>query len=448
MLKTQWKWIGALMCALAMLSACGDDDGGNTGSAADAGADAVTQDDTGGNTNSGGSDAGADTGADTSGGDTGPTDASEGDAEADAEGDDAGADAPDDQDVGADTPPDDAGPDADDDAGDVGDPPKSCTQVSVSEDWALEGATDVSIAYRSVVAPRIQGYPLLTLLFERYSPGPDVGVFELGVGADGNYGTCAHCVVMQGSNIERAFFADRGTLEMFEDPYSRRLGARATGLRLVEVEVDPFTRESTPIPDGDCIEIADFEATGNYPLQGWTCDEAQFNDGERCDCTCGAWDPDCNPGQTVCPPGVPDCELRETLPIVDCAPEQLCTFDPETFAGACTDVCDWAGRADACTGELAVCVYDIGVGDGPTCWNSAERVSAAALGEPCSDNTIYQQVCNVVDGFAEGYCGPAGECRPLCQTDEDCPVEDETCRHFAFEGDLGYCGPEPVDPDE
>lgn len=443
--RTLWTWSGALVCALAVLSGCGDDSSGSDVSgAADAGADVAVQDDAGGG--GGGGDVGADLGPDVSD-DAGPTDAAEGD----DTGTDAGDDAAAQDDAGGDAPPDDVGEDASDgDAGDgdAGDPPKSCMQVAASPDWALEGETDVSIAYRSVVEPRVQGYPLLTLLFERYAPGPDVGVFDLGVGADGDYGTCAHCVVMQGSNIERAFFADRGTLEMFEDPYSRRLGARMRGLRLVEVEVDPFTRSSTPIPGGDCIEIADFEAAGNFPRQGWTCDEAQYNDGARCDCTCGAWDPDCNPGQTECPPGVPDCELRETLPIADCDAAQLCTFDPETFAGACTDVCDWARRADACTGDLAVCVYDIGVGDGPTCWNSVERVSPAMLGEPCSDDTIYQQVCNVVDGFAEGYCGPAGVCRPLCQTDAECPVEGETCRHFMWEGDLGYCGPEPVDLDD
>ena len=246
----------------------------------------------------------------------------------------------------------------------------------------------------------------------------------------------------------RGYFADRGTLTTREDPYGRQLDMTLEDVRLVEVMIDGLTRESTPIEGGACVELEDVTVqAGPFPPSGWACDDALYDDGEACHCECGAYDPDCDAAITECPPFDPSCEPTEALPIADCDAGDVCALDPTTGPiGAaqtrCTATCDWAG-AEAC--EAGVCVYDIGSGEGDTCWEPGDRIAEARVGEPCDAGLAVQQVCDVQDGFAQGYCGPENQCRPLCTSDEDCPTAGETCRTFAFDGDLGYCGPEPVD---
>ncbi len=363
---------------------------------------------------------------------------------------DVGADTPDEPDAQEDVSPQaDIAPDISDEP-DMVDPPdlpdpEGCERISVTGEWTLDNATDVSIAYDSVTSPRVNGAdPLVTLLFERYSPFADIGTYPLGGdGPDANFGTCAHCVYIGATNPTQAWFADRGTLITQADPYERRLDATVTDLRLIEVDLDPETRASTPVPNGRCIEVDDFTATTEVvPLDGWICPPEQFDDGQACHCGCGAWDPDCNPAVTECPPFDPDCELREELPIENCGAEQVCAFNPETFGGSCTDLCDWNQRTP-CPGE-ATCIYDTGY-SGDFCTDSLQRLDPSMIGEPCGANN-YQRFCNNVDGFSQGYCGPANICRSICDSQEDCTEPGDTCRFFLFEGEgLGYCGPEPED---
>ena len=432
----------SLVAATALVCSCSDDS--SSGGAGQADADSA-------DSGSGGGDTGEQ--------DSGPTDTDEGGVDATpdvAPSDTATADttepdrddtapAPDVSDSGGeDTEEGDAGEDApEEDAG-----PKECVQVEVTGDWGLFNADDVSINFTNVIMPQPEGrFPTINLLFERYSPGPDVGTFELGGWLpdfegppDSDFGTCAHCVYMAGPTREIIYFADRGTLENELDPYSRRLRTRVTNLRLVEVEVDQMTRASTPIEGGNCVEVADFTATGIFPPDGWSCDPEQYNDGEACQCTCGAYDPDCAQGYSCLPgsPGCPD-EPFTPLPLVDCEAEQICAFDPELASTACTDVCDWRAR-EGC--EAGVCVATYGVTEEDTCLESDNRISDVVFGEMC--NTVaLQQVCNVVDGFALGYCGPRDVCRPICDSDDACTVEGETCQRFFFEPEsLGYCGPD------
>lgn len=328
------------------------------------------------------------------------------------------------------------------DQADADPPPVECAQVQVTGDWTLDNADDVSIQYDAVISPVVNNqYALLRLLFERYAPGQDTGTFALGPqGTDENFGDCAHCVYLVGQSRGRVYFADQGSLELRQDPYSRRLDAHITGLRLIEVEVDPVTRASTPVPGGGCAQVADFTATGLFPATGWTCAQDKYNDGQSCECTCGAPDPDCD-DRTQCPPFDPGCVTRDDLPLSDCAQGQLCTFDPELESTACTEVCDWAQRTPCPRGA---CIYSYGVTEEDTCLDSAERLVEATVGQPCGSSN-YQQFCQVEDGFAMGYCGPNGVCRAVCGSDQECTEPGHTCRLFLLEGGLGYCGPEPQD---
>ncbi len=364
-----------------------------------------------------------------------PEDADQDDAEQPDTSEDAPEDATDPEEDAQE--PDSGEPDADDE---TDAPPKECTQIEVSPDWAIAGQDDVSIAYRSVISPILDNqFGLLTLLFERYNPGPDVGTFELGTGQDDNYGTCAHCVVLPGPDPTRAYFADRGTLELRADPYRRRLEASLTNVRLVEVEVDGFTRASTPIPDGNCVEVPDIEISALFPRPGWNCPLSQYDDGELCHCECGAIDPDCNP-TSDCFPLDPDCPTPEPLPVAECSGEQVCNFDPELETTACTETCDWAGRTPCAQGT---CIFDTGF-DADLCIDSDNRLDEATIGQPCRVSN-FQKFCNVDNGFALGYCGPNDVCRSVCDDDAQCTEPDHTCRRFVGLEGLGYCGPEPED---
>ena len=335
-----------------------------------------------------------------------------------------------------DTPPQaDAGVDAALDAAAPDAATGGCLQVRASS-FQLEVFDDVSVQYESVVEPTVPGTDRgVGLLFERYTPGPDIGSFPLGEGPDGNFGTCAHCVFIAVERT-RGFFADRGTLVTRADPYVRHLSVQVTNLRLVEVEIDGTTRESTPVPDGACVEVEDFEVDAVFPPEEWTCRERDWADGEACQCECGAFDPDCQ-SMSQCPADDPLCDLEPvTLPVVDCEEEEICGFDPVGFTSHCVEVCDWEGR-DGCA--EGVCVFDFGAEQADVCFTQESRIDAATHGEPCGGGPL-QKVCHVVDGFAEGFCDENQICQPLCTSDEECVGDGEECRRFYFEGELGFCG--------
>jgi hypothetical protein len=320
----------------------------------------------------------------------------------------------------------------------------TCTQASIDGLWEITLDNDVSIEYSANVTPEIEGdQRQLSLLLERYSPIPDVGTFDLGSGQNDNFGGCAQCFFFRTDSRERAYFQAEGTLESRVDPYGRRLDITVSGLRLIEVEVDGATRSSTPVPGGECIEIAEFSVEGVFPPQAWTCLPEKYNDDTTCDCDCGAVDPDC--GIQQCALGDTTCNMEPIkLPVVGCNADQVCAFNPGTFATECTEPCDWEAQEGCSNGT---CVYDYGVGEGDLCVTNPLRLAPATqVGEECPDSA-FQVVCNVVNGFAQGHCGPAGICRAVCTTDEECTVDGHTCRPFVGDDPFGYCGPVPVDPE-
>jgi hypothetical protein len=91
---------------------------------------------------------------------------------------------------------------------------------------------------------------------------PDTGDFTLGIEDDSNLQTCQRCLQAKLWNFDgadRQFFADQGDLDIAasSDPLNGVLHASITGARLVEVTVDSDTAESTPVPGGYCIDLAD-----------------------------------------------------------------------------------------------------------------------------------------------------------------------------------------------
>ena len=67
----------------------------------------------------------------------------------------------------------------------------------------------------------------------------------------------------------------------------------------------------------------------NPPVAGWECDPGYYEDGEFCDCRCGAVDPDCTDA---------------ALPVDGCYEGQTCSADGAQCEGIPTD---WTCEATA-----------------------------------------------------------------------------------------------------
>jgi hypothetical protein len=125
------------------------------------------------------------------------------------------------------------------------------------------------------------------------------GTFDLSAGGDDNYATCSRCVrVVDPSVSGKGFFQQSGTLVV--DATSDQLNGLASGtltnITLIQVNIDPNTFVSTPVPNGACLHLAS-AAFQIGPPPGWMCNPSYYGDGD-CDCGCGAVDSDC-PDATV-----------------------------------------------------------------------------------------------------------------------------------------------------
>ncbi len=316
-------------------------------------------------------------------------------------------------------------------------PGPDCVQLAAPGAWQLLADTDVSIELSTAVTPPFEDtLPELRLLFERYGGATYQGTVELGVGANDNFGTCAHCAYVPIAP-DRALFATQGVMTLSRSPFSRRLEARVSGLRLEEVEVSLDSRESFPIPGGRCITAADIEVAQVFPAPGWTCAPERFNDELGCDCECGAFEDDCT-GAIVCLPGETDCRPRDALPAT-CAPAQECVTLPLEGSTLCADRCDRAVALGCTTGA---CVYDFGSG-AEVCVADPNRIDAAGLGETCASG-ILQRFCAVdAAGISQGFCdaGAANTCVALCTTDTECAAPAVCVPRFG--DNLGACGEDP-----
>lgn len=164
--------------------------------------------------------------------------------------------------------------------------------------------------YRGLFTPGV-GDTMATdvLSFEFYGPGFDPsldgdasGTFDLGMGGDANYATCARCFVMRSDILTmggKAYFQKSGsvTVDATSDTVNGTFNGTITDLTLIEVDIDPNDFTSTPVPNGECLHFATITAAATPPMLpgAWTCDPMFFNDG-GCDCGCAAADTDCIDG--------------------------------------------------------------------------------------------------------------------------------------------------------
>lgn len=89
---------------------------------------------------------------------------------------------------------------------------------------------------------------------------PATGAFHLG--DETNFATCTHCLLIaediqsDGITPLKAYFQSAGTLTVTTPPGAPAYDIGLSGVRLVEVTIDPGTSESTPVEGGACYEQA------------------------------------------------------------------------------------------------------------------------------------------------------------------------------------------------
>lgn len=308
--------------------------------------------------------------------------------------------------------------------------------IATVGDWRVLGEDDVSITYQANLEPMVLGRRYaLQLLFNRYMT-EYTGEFDLSMEPDDNFGSCARCV-MAASVVspEESFFVESGTLTLDAVPFTRRLDASLSDVRLVEVRIEAvdFVPTSVPVEGGECISVQDTSVTRTFPPDGWTCEVSEYRDGEMCNCGCGAYDPDC---RTSCDPiDDPSCDpftpLPE-LPRTGCEAGEICGSD-----GSCITGCDTRLRQPCGPGQL--CGFGI---DGDQCYTpmAGDRIDDAMLGESCEAGALF---CNASGGFLDGMCDDIDGwlCRPVCDEPSDCTPGD-IC-YTVFNADQGFCRPPP-----
>ncbi len=130
------------------------------------------------------------------------------------------------------------------------------------------------------------------------------GEHDLGTAVNTQYSSCTHCLRLYedsgpttpGQNyfVGRQYLQSEGTMTVADDPQDGDVSVTLEGVRLVEVTFSQIT--STPVEDGDCVEIADGTYSTPVPPPGWTCAIPAYTDG-LCDCGCGEPDLACADGE-------------------------------------------------------------------------------------------------------------------------------------------------------
>jgi hypothetical protein len=115
-------------------------------------------------------------------------------------------------------------------------------------------------------------YQLQIELWGDVAGGIVTGTHALGAGTEGNYRTCAYCTLLRKcadascQNFTRSYLNTAGTLELTtlgQAPAGHLVGS-LSGVNWVEVEINPQTLDSTPLPAGACFDLAapySFDAT-------------------------------------------------------------------------------------------------------------------------------------------------------------------------------------------
>jgi hypothetical protein len=302
----------------------------------------------------------------------------------------------------------------------------ACTQISYDKIRGTQiGTYSADLAAFGAADPdslNLQFYP--TDMTTSWS-----GSIDLASAENANYQTCSTCVLVaqdtpDGAAPAKLFFQTAGTVDLGTAMLSDQdmdvvpiSDGSFTGLKLVEVTIDPDTFESTPVPGGACLELASAPITMPVPPAGWTCSAAYYDDDAGCDCNCGVIDEDCT---------------DTTQTVYGCQAGQTCDATTATCAGLPTA---WTCPADQFNGGAANgCDCNCGAHDPDCDLMPAETVEGCATGESCtpggkclpaawSCNPSYfeDMYCDCGCGVADSACADATKAScDFCDNDGSC----------------------------
>ncbi len=177
-----------------------------------------------------------------------------------------------------------------------------CIEMTVDE--ALSQGGFLNYWQTRNISPMLGGVEPDQFRIEFYAS--DTGPFDLGTSPNDNYADCEQCLRIfediDGMGSQAAqFFQESGTLtiDAASDPEVGPVIASTTGVTLIEVEIDPMTLVSTPVMDGRCIELQDYNTAPNNSCAGaGACGDSNPVPGSFPECTC---DETCFATDSCCP---------------------------------------------------------------------------------------------------------------------------------------------------
>lgn len=258
------------------------------------------------------------------------------------------------------------------------------------------------------------------MLLEIWNPELS-GTVDLGSASSIDYATCDACAIVDvdldaEGNPAKKFFQTGGTLEISSYSDGYYLTGTLSNVNLIEVAQDAESGALTPVAGGACITINSQAIAIDPPVAGWECSPDYYQDGEYCDCRCGAVDPDCT---------------DVALPVDGCYEGQSCSTDGSQCEGVPTA---WTCEATKFgTGDGCDCLCGEGILD-PDCEAAPTPAAGCEAGETCGSNgacvpsgwtcagEYYEDGadCDCECGAVDPDCSIAGAQVFGCETGEVC----------------------------
>jgi hypothetical protein len=231
-----------------------------------------------------------------------------------------------------------------------------CVAIALDDDGLTSGS---AFQVGTTFTPALGEADVADVLGVRFPP--ELGDASLGSGESTNLATCTHCVlVLEDSDgsldgSARIFFQSGGLMAVTETDDGDPGRAIVSGLTLVEVTVGE-DGVSTPVEGGACLTLEVGVLEGGFTDE-WTCPPAFYDADDGCDCDCGIPDPDCKDGtQTIfgCgPQHPPSDDAPGCSPAGECVPPASWTCDEGAFDDGETCDCE-CGAPDLDCPELPV----------------------------------------------------------------------------------------------
>ncbi len=185
----------------------------------------------------------------------------------------------------------------------------SCEKVSLDEITADELSSPQYFSSYSPATGDPELEDIFTMLFFNTSAEP--GSYDLSGGLNHNFSTCEQCLIIQEDmdssegSVMKYYFQQKGILKVThvkendDNIIKGESRGELSDVRLIEVEIDEMTGETTIVPGGECIELEDtsWDTVCIPDCEGRVC--GTDGCGGSCGDGCGI-DEQCNADGTEC----------------------------------------------------------------------------------------------------------------------------------------------------